>query len=128
MLKRFASLILALVIGGGVLAAPPPPLDNHGCEMAGVEARGVETTPCCKEHESRLIFADARPACCFTTPQETASRGTTFNLRSPSFNIAVVHPAVLQSPPRLPKIYSSSYSSVLPDQQHSYVRNLSLLI
>lgn len=32
MLRRFASLILALAIGGGVLAAPPPPLDKYDCE------------------------------------------------------------------------------------------------
>ena len=37
MLKRFSSLILALVIGGSVLAGTVRPSDEHVCKMAGME-------------------------------------------------------------------------------------------
>ena len=131
MLNRYSSLILALVIGGSVLAAPAPRLGEHDCEMAGVErVPGIETTPSCKEHESLFILSESRSSeqCCFTTPQETGSQGTTFNLSARSFSIAVTHPAVGQSPSPVLRLYQSSYSQVLPDLQDSYIRNLSLLI
>lgn len=131
MLKRFSSLILVLMLGGSVLAAPALQLDEHGCEMAGMEMTpGMETTPCCKEHESPFILSESRSSeqCCFTTPQETGSQGATFNLSARSFSIAVTHPAVGQSPLPLLGPYQSSYSQVLPDLQHCYIRNLSLLI
>src|SRR5678816_3815647 len=37
MLKRFSSLILALVIGGSVLAGTVRPSNEHVCKMAGME-------------------------------------------------------------------------------------------
>ena len=37
MLKRFSSLILALVIGSSVLAVTARPQDEHVCQMAGME-------------------------------------------------------------------------------------------
>lgn len=44
MLKRFLSLILALVIGGSVLAGTVRPSNEHVCKMAGIEMmRGAET-------------------------------------------------------------------------------------
>ena len=68
--------------------------------------------------------------CCVTIPQEPGSSGTTFNLRSPSFSIAVIHPAIVQSPITLPKPYERPYSTqvFLPNLQATYIRNLSFLI
>ena len=133
MLKRFSSLILALVIGGSVLAGTARRHDEHVCQMAGMEAMpGMETMPCCKKHETQSIVSESgsREQCCVTVPQETGSSGTTFNLRPPSFSIAVIHPAVVQSFLAAPKPYECSYSTAvfLPNLQASYIRKLFLLI
>ena len=133
MLKRFSSLILALMLGGSVLAGTARLHQEHACEMAGMEMMpGMETMPCCKEHQSRSVASESSSSeqCCFTIPQETGSSGTTFNLRPPSFSIAVIHPAVVRSPMTLPRPYECSYSTqvFLPNLQASYIRNLSLLI
>jgi hypothetical protein len=133
MLKRLSSLILALMLGGSVLAGTARLQKEHVCEMVGMEMMpGMETMPCCKEHESPFVLSESRSSkqCCFTIPKETGSRGTTFNLRAPSFSIDVIHPAVVQSPLAAPWPYQSSYSAevFLPDLQCSYIRNLSLLI
>jgi hypothetical protein len=133
MLKRFSSLILALMLGGSVLAGAARLHDEHLCEMAGIEMMpGRGTMPFCKEHEIQSVATESGSPeqCCFTTPQETGSSGTTFNLRSPSFSIAVIHPAVVQSPLPVPKPYECSYSTAvfLPNLQASYIRNHSFLI
>ena len=133
MLKRFSSLILALVIGGSVLAGTARLHNEHVCEMAGMEAMpGMETMPCCKKDETQSVTTESgsQEECCVTIPQETGSSGTTFNLRPPSFSIAVIHPAVVQSPLAVPKAYECSYSTevFLPNLQASYIRNLALLI
>ena len=131
MLKRFSSLILALLLGGSALAGTATSQRDHLCEMAGMDmAPAIEATPCCKEHESLFILSEYRSSeqCCFTTPQETGSRGTTFNLSAPYFSIAVNHPAVEHSSLPVLKAHQSSYSQVLPNLQDSYIRNLSLLI
>ncbi len=133
MLKRFSSLILVLVIGGSVLAGPALRHDEHVCKIAGMEAMpGMETMPCCKKNQSASVVSesDSSEQCCVTIPQEPGSSGTMFNLRPPSFSIAVIHPAVVQSPLAAPKPYECSYSTevFLPNLQASYIRNLSLLI
>lgn len=133
MLKRFSSLILALVIGGSVLVGTARLHDEHVCQMAGMGAMpGMETMPCCEKHVTQSVVSESGSPrqCCVTIPEETGSSGTTFNLRSPSLSIAVVHPAVVQSPPAAPKPYECSYSTqvFLPNLQSSYIRNLSLLI
>jgi hypothetical protein len=133
MLKRFSSLILALVIGSSVLAGTARLQDEHVCQMAGVEAMpGMETMPCCKKDETPSVVSepDSSGRCCVTIPRETGSRGTTFNLRPPSFSIAVIHPAIAQSPLAAPKPYECSFSTqvFLPNLQATYIRNLSLLI
>ncbi len=165
MLKRFSSLILALMLGGSVLAGTARLHDEHVCKMAGVELMsagiktmpgmetmagmdetmpdmenmpgmemmpGMETMPCCQKDEAESAVSESGLAgdCCVTIPQEPGSTGTTFNLRSPSFSIAVIHPAVVQSPLPTPKPYECSYSTeaFLPNLQASYIRNLSLLI
>lgn len=130
MLKRFSSLILALVIGGGVLAGTARLHDEHVCQMAGMEAMpGME---CCKKDETPSVMSESGSSgqCCVTIPQETGSSGTTFNLRPPSFSIAVIHPAIAQSPVTAPEPYECSFSTqvFLPNLQASYIRNLSLLI
>ena len=129
MLKRFSSLILALLLGGSALAGAATRQGDHLCEMAGM-APAIETTPCCKEHESLFVLSEYESSdqCCFTTPQETGSRGTTFNLTARYFSIAVNHPAVEHSSLPVLKAHQSSYSQVLPNLQDSYIRNLSLLI
>ena len=160
MLKRFSSLILALVIGGSVLAGTARPQDEHVCQMAGMEmmpehgadaggmemmlahgvdARGMEAMPghgedtggmemmpCCKKYKAQSVVSE----CCINIPQETGSSGTTFNLRPPSFSVAVIHPAIVQPPMTVPKPTECSYSTevFLPNLQASYLRNLSFLI
>jgi hypothetical protein len=133
MLKRFSSLMLALVIGGSVLSGTARPQDEHVCEMAGMEGMpGMETMPCCKKHDTQSLSSKSGSPgqCCVNIPQGPGSSGITFNLRLPSFSIAVIHPAVAQPPLAAPKPYECSYSSqvFLPNLQSSYIRNLSLLI
>jgi len=133
MLKRFSSLILALVIGGSVMAGTARLRDEHVCQMAGMEGMpGMETMPCCKKNQSASVDSESGSPdqCCISIPQETGSSGTTFNLRPPSFSVAVIHPAIVQSPPIPPNPYECSYSPqvVLPNLQASYIRNLALLI
>ncbi len=133
MLKRFSSLILALMLGGSVLAGTARLHDGHVCQIVGMEAMpGMETMPCCKKDETPPVVSESSSLeqCCVTVPQETGSSGTTFNLRPPAFSIAVIHPAVLQSPIAALKTYQCSHSSsvFLPNLQASYIRNLSLLI
>jgi len=133
MLKRLSSLILALVIGGSVFAGTARLTDEHVCEMAGMEAMpGRETMPCCKKHQSASVDSESgsQEQCCVNIPPETGSRGTTFNLRAPFFSIAVIHPALAQSPLAVPKPYECSYSPhvFLPNLQASYILNLSILI
>ena len=129
MLKRFSSLILALLLCGSALAGTATRQGDHLCEMA-VMAPAIETTPCCKEHESLFIQSQFRSSeqCCFTTPKETGFRETAFNLSARFFSIAVTYPEVEQSSLTLLTPHRSSYSQVLPDLQHTYIRNLSLLI
>ena len=133
MLKRFSSLILALMLGGSVLAGTAQLHKEHVCEMAGMEMMpGMETMPCCKGHESPIVLNESNSSgqCCITIPQETGSRGTTFTLRAPSFSIAVIHRALLQSPLPELKRYECSYSTgvFLPNLQASYIRSHSFLI
>jgi hypothetical protein len=133
MLKRFSSLILALVIGGSVVAGTARLHNEHICKMPGMEMMpGMETMPCCKAEQSQAAAGESSTMglCCVTIPQEPGSSGTTFNLRPPSFSIAVIHPAIAQSPLAAPKPYECSYSTevCLPNLQASYIRNLSLLI
>ena len=127
MLKRFSSLILAVVIGSGVMAGTARLHDEHVCKMAS-----METMPCCKKDEIQSVVSEPGPSeqCCVTIPQETGSSGTTFILRPPSFSLAVIHPAVVQSPVVVPKPYEYSYSTqaFLPNLQANYILNLSLLI
>lgn len=178
MLKRFSSLILALLIGSSVLAGMVRPSKEHVCKMTGVEMPtassslshshemmpgmemllaspslshsnemmpgmqmptaaptlsashemmpGMEMMPCCKRHRTQSVVSE----CCINIPQETGSSGTTFNLRLPSFNVAVIHPAILQPPITAPTPTECSYSTevFLPNLQASYLRNLSFLI
>lgn len=131
MLKRFSSLILALVIGGSVLAGMARLQDEHVCQMAGMELMaGMETMPCCQKHKAQSVSTSESSQCCVAIPQETGSSGTSFNLRPPSFSVAVIHPAIVQSPLAAPKPYECSYSTqvFLPNLQASYIRNLALLI
>jgi hypothetical protein len=133
MLKRFSSLILVLMLGGSVLVGTARLQKEHVCELAGVGMMpGMETMPCYKEHQSLVVLSESRSSeqCCVIIPQETGSRGTTFNLSSPSFSIAVIHPAIAQSPISLPKLYERPYSTrfFLPNLQATYIRNFSFLI
>ena len=170
MLKRFSSLILALMVSGSVLAGTARLHDEHVCKMTGgvetmpgmkmmpgmhmdhdmeampgmemtpgmpmahgMEAMpGAEPMPCCKKHMTQLAVSEpgSGEQCCVNIPQEPGSSGTAFNLSPPSFNIAVIHPAIVQSPLILPKPYECSYSAqvFLPNLQSSYIRNLSILI
>jgi hypothetical protein len=133
MLRRFSSLILALMLGGSVLAGTARLHKEHVCEMAGMEMMpGMDTMPCCKKDAAQLVANETNSSeqCCVTIPQETGSSGTAFKLRPPSFSIAVIHPAVAQSPLPAPKPYACPYSTQVfsPDLQASYIRNLSLLI
>jgi hypothetical protein len=101
--------------------------------MPGMEMTpGMETMPCCKKHGTQAVVSESGSPgeCCIMIPQEPGSSGTTFSLRSPSFSIAVIHPALVQSPLTLPKPYERPYSTqiFLPNLQATYIRNLSFLI
>jgi len=145
MLKRFSSLILALMLGGSGLAGTARLHDEHVCKMASMETMpametmpgmemmlGMETMPCCKKDETQSAVSESGPIglCCVTIPEAPGSSGTTFNLRAPSFSIAVIHPAVVQSPLPALKPYERPYSTqvFLPNLQATYIRNLSFLI
>lgn len=108
---------------------------DHGMEMMdhGMEAMpGMETMPCCKKHATQSVSSESGSPgqCCVTIPRGPGSSGTALNLRSPSFSIAVIHPAIVQSPITLPKPYERPYSTqvFLPNLQATYIRNLSFLI
>ena len=132
MLKRLSSLVLMFVVGGSVLAGTARLHDEHVCKMAGMEMMpGMETMPCCKAERTQGDQSEVNtPECCVTETQESGPAGATFSPRPPSFSIAVIHPAIVQSPLTLPKPYECSYSTqvFLPNLQASYIRNLSLLI
>ena len=131
MLKRFSSLILVLVAGGSVLAGTARLRSEHVCKMAGMEMMpGMETMPSCKTEQAQEDKADVTaPACCVTETQEPGPAGSTFSPRPPSFSIAVIHPAIVQSPMILTKPYERPSTQVfLPNLQASYIRNLSFLI
>ena len=125
--------MLALLIGSSVMAGTTRLQDEHVCQMAGMEGvPGMETMPCCKKNQSAVVDSESGSSeqCCVSIPQETGSNGTTFNLRPPSFSVAVVHPATAQSPLTAPKSYECSHSAevLLPNLQASYIRNLALLL
>ncbi len=110
-----------------------PSLSHSHEMMAGMEMRpGMETMPCCMKHGAQSVSSQSgsQEPCCVNIPQETGSSGTTFNLRPPSFSVAVIHPAIVQPPITAPKPYECSYSTevFLPNLQASYLRNLSFLI
>lgn len=133
MLKWFSSLILALMLGGSVLAGSARLQGEHFCKMEGMEGMpGMGAMPCCKKHGTDAVVSESGSPgqCCVMIPQEPGSSGTTFNLRTPSFNIAVIHPAFVQVPITLPKAYARPYSTqvFLPNLQATYIRNLSFLI
>src|SRR5712691_8207367 len=128
MLKRLSSLILVFVVGGSVLVDTARVRSDHACKMAGMEMMpGTETMPCRKTEQTQTATdeSDTMGLCCVTIPRETGSSGTTFNLRPPSFSIAVIHPAIVQSPITMPKPYELPYSTqvFLPNLQASYIRN-----
>ena len=133
MLKRFSSLILALMIGGSVMAGTTRLHDEHVCQLGGMAAmHDMEAMPCCQRHATQAVSTESGSPgpCCVNIPQEARSSGTAFKLRPPAFSIAVIHPAVMQSLTAAPKLYEWSYSPevFVPNLQASYIRNLSLLI
>ena len=132
MLKRISSLVVILLLGGSVLAGTVRVRSEHVCKMAGMEMMpGMEIIPCCEEEQAKAATAESNTMglCCVTIPRAPGSSGTTFKLRPPSFSIAVLHPAIVQSPMILPKPYERTSTEVfLPNLQASYIRNLSLLI
>ncbi|MDQ5845724.1 MAG: hypothetical protein M3539_10575 [Acidobacteriota bacterium] len=118
----------------GMEMPPASPSLSHSHEMLpGMEmTAGMETMPCCMKHGAQSVSSQSgsQGQCCVNIPQETGSSGTTFNLRLPSFSVAVIHPAIVQPPITAPKPYECSYSTevFLPNLQASYLRNLSFLI
>ena len=160
MLKRCSSLILALVIGSSVLAGTVRPSNEHVCKMGmemvpgvklmddgrmdqgtmdhgtmdhGMETMvGMESMPCCQRHATQAVSTESGSPgpCCVNIPQEARSSGTAFKLCPPAFSIAVIHPAVMQSPPAAPKLTERSYlpEVFVPNLRASYIRNHSFLI
>ena len=133
MLKRFSSLVLVLVVGGSVMAGMARVSSEHVCKMAGMEMMDcMETMPDCEEEQAKdpNLEREDMVDCCIAVPQAPGSSGTTFKLSPPSFSVAVVHPAIAQSPLMLPKRFECPYSNevFLPNLQATYIRNLSLLI
>jgi len=130
MLKRLSSLVLVLVVAGSVLAGTVRVRSEHVCKMADMDNMpGIDTMPCCKEQAGAATAETDMGMCCVTIPKEPGSSGTTFKLQPPSFSVAVIHPAIVQSALILPKPYERPATEVfLPNLQAIYIRNLSLLI
>ena len=106
---------------------------DPGTMDGGMETMtGMETMPCCKHDETQSVSSESGSPvpCCLNIPQEARSSGTAFKLRPPAFSIAVIHPAVVQSPLAVAKPYECSYPTevFLPNLQASYIRNHSFLI
>ena len=141
MLKRFSSLVLVFMIAGSVFAGSARLRSEHICKMAGMEISdmksmpdmdmsGMETMPCCKDQVAATTEAQSSMRnCCVTIPQEPGSTRITFNLRSPSFSVAIIHSAVTQ-PVFLPRPGTRPYVTYLflPSLQATYIRNLFFLI
>ena len=132
MLKRFSFLILALVIGSSVLAGTVRPSNEHVCKLGMETMVGMEAMPCCQRHATQAVSTESGSPgpCCVNIPQEARSSGTAFKLCPPAFSIAVIHPAVMQSPPAAPKLTERSYlpEVFVPNLRASYIRNHSFLI
>src|SRR5581483_374873 len=141
--KRFSSLVLVLAVGGSVFAGTARLSAEHVCTMSGMEMMpnmetmpgkmaDMKTMPCCKKNQAEAATEEPSNVgqCCVTIPQEPSSTATTINLRSPSFSIAITHPAVMQPTLSLPKPGTRPHVTqvFLPNLQASYVRNLSFLI
>lgn len=76
-----------------------PSLSHSHEMMPGMEmTAGMETMPCCMKQGAQSVSSQSgsEKECCVNIPQETGSSGTTFILRLPSFNVAVIHPAIVQ--------------------------------
>jgi hypothetical protein len=110
----------------------PGMTDVEMCEMEMSPGMDMATSPCDGRHPSEVATEDLSDLamCCVTIPQEPGSTGTTFNLRSPSFSIAVTSHAVMQPPVLVPKPGTRPYVTqfFVPNLQASYIRNLSFLI
>lgn len=100
--------------------------------MPGMDMSDMETMPCCKKHQMGAATEEPSGvgACCVSAPPESGSTTATFNVRAPSFSIAISHPAVMQA--RMILLQPGARPQVtqlfLPNLQASYVRNLSFLI
>lgn len=137
MLKRFSSLALVLVIGSSVFAGTARLSAEHVCKMPGMEGmagmetmQSMETMPCCKGEQIEADQEVTAPSCCVTESQESGPTESTSTPRSPSFSIALSHPAIVQPVISLPKPGARPDVTpfFLPNLQASYVRNLSFLI
>ena len=97
-----------------------------GRDIPGMDA----LSRCEKDHAEASIALGSMGECCFTIPQEPGQTGTIFNPRSPSFSVAITHPAVTQPPVFVPKRDTRPYATqfFLPNLQATYIRNLSFLI
>jgi hypothetical protein len=121
-----------MMSGMEVPPAPPSLSPSHEM-MPGMEIKpGMETMPCCQKHGAQSGSSEppSPGRCCVNIPQGPGSSATIFNLSPPSFSIAVIHPAIVQSPLAAPKPYECSFSTevFLPNLQATYIRNLALLI
>lgn len=126
MLKRFSSLALVLLLAGSIFAGAVQVRQEHVCAMAG-----METMPCCHEGQAQApkLDHDDMLVCCIAIPPAPGSSGTTFKLSPPSFSVAILHPAVEQSPATQSTGQERpSAQFFLPNLQATYIRNLSLLI
>lgn len=124
-------------------------MQNMGTEMSGsedsadIETLDAEATPgmdlsdmdimpCCKKDQMGAATEEpsGMGACCVSAPSESGSTTATFNLRAPSFSIAISHPALMQLPLMLVRPGTRPHVTqlFLPNLQASYVRNLSFLI
>lgn len=124
MLKRLSSLVLVLLLAGSAFAGAVRVWEEHVCAMAG-----IEVMPGCKEAQAPTLGHDEISDCCVAIPQAPGSGGMTFKLSPPSFSVAVLHPAIEQSPSTLSTgCERPSAQLFLPNLQATYIRNLSLLI
>ena len=129
MRKRFASLVLLLVLAGGALAGVPLPFGESEC---GID--GMVDMDCCKTAlmQTDTPEVDAAKLCCALNCAQNGTTAPPSSVRlSPSSQpVAAVHPASAQA------LLASLFPRRSIDQLHgpprgsqpAYIRHLALLI
>lgn len=122
---RITSLTLTLMLAASVSLGLPLHLSDDGCNPAEMQADGCERMGI----EPSAPGVAGRALCCLLDCREPASTGSAFNLRNPTFKVALVYRTVVPPPVTLRQLPQEQWllsSSFIPP--NSYLKNRSLLI